>query len=76
VKDKSIGAFWKRESKGGKTYLTGKVDGIGDVVVFKCERKSSEKSPDYQMFKSEKRQAPAAETTPPAYVTGDEDIPF
>lgn len=50
-----IGALWLKE-KNGKKYLTGKIDGIGQIVVFKNDRKNSEKQPDYRILRSQPRE--------------------
>ena len=43
-----IGAFWLRTSKSGKSFLSGSILGV-PVNVFKNERKTSEKAPDYRI---------------------------
>lgn len=53
----SIGGLWLKQSKAGKKYLSGTIDGIGAVVVFKNDRKDKETQPDYRIYKSEPRKA-------------------
>ena len=52
-----VGAFWIKE-KNGRKYLSGIIDGIGSVVVFHNKKKQSEKSPDYRVLRSVKREQP------------------
>lgn len=56
-KTDEIGALWKRESKQGVTYLTGKINGQ-DVVIFRNQHKQDgEKTPDYRVYRSQPREA-------------------
>lgn len=49
-----IGALWMKDGRKGK-YLTGTVNGVR-VVVFKNDRKNSDKAPDYRVLKSKPRE--------------------
>ena len=49
-----IGALWLKEKNGHK-YLSGKINGEY-VVVFKVKEKRSDKSPDYRVLRSQKRE--------------------
>jgi hypothetical protein len=49
----SIGALWERTSKKGQKFLSGKIEGIGDVVVFANDKDDNAKKPDWKIFKSE-----------------------
>ena len=40
--------FWLRTSKSGKSFLSGSILGV-PVNVFKNERKTSDKAPDYRI---------------------------
>lgn len=51
-----LGGLWKRESKSGNKYLTGKINVNGQdvsLVVFATKEKRNEKSPDYVVYLSE-----------------------
>lgn len=56
-----IGALWIKKSAGGKAYLSGKIEGIGYVVVFKNNNKKNDKQPDYRILKSKPREEKKAE---------------
>jgi len=65
MESKSIGALWKRTSKGGFGYLAGNIQVDGKtikLVVFENSAKKEAKHPDYKMFLSEPREAPKEET--------------
>lgn len=52
-----VGALWiKTSQKTGKKFMSGKIDGIGSVVIFKNDNKSSDKAPDYRILKSQARE--------------------
>jgi len=53
-----IGALWEKSSARGP-YMTGKIEGIGAVVLFKC--KPSEKGPTWRVMKPMAKDAPALE---------------
>jgi hypothetical protein len=44
-----IAAFWKKESKNGRTYYTGKM-GNGRLLLFLNKDKKFEKGPDVVMY--------------------------
>jgi uncharacterized protein (DUF736 family) len=52
-----LGALWEKSSSRGP-YMTGTINGV-KVVVFKNDRKSSEKHPDWRVLKSKPRDARA-----------------
>jgi uncharacterized protein (DUF736 family) len=45
-----LGALWIKESARGE-YMTGTIDGV-KVVVFRNNKKNSDKSPDWRVMKS------------------------
>lgn len=51
-----LGALWVKTSARGE-YMTGTIEGIGAVVLFKNDRKSSDKQPDWRVLKSKPRDA-------------------
>lgn len=51
--ENELGALWIKHSARGE-YMTGTVQGI-KVVVFKNERKTSDKAPDWRILKSTPR---------------------
>lgn len=53
-----IGALWLKQSKAGKTFMSGELDIDGEkirIVVFKNDKDGVETRPDYQIFKSEEK---------------------
>ena len=53
---KTIGALWKRQSKGGLSYLSGILEDIsGDVqiAVFVNDKKEKESQPDFRIVRSD-----------------------
>ncbi len=50
-----IGALWTKQTKHGNDYFTGTINGQR-VVVFKNQKKRSDKSPDWRVLKSEPQQ--------------------
>lgn len=78
---KKIGALWLKDGQNGK-YMSGTIEGIGHVKVFKNTYKKEDKHPDYTVHvqeddqpapRNEYQQAPAQEPVGPP--PGDE-IPF
>ena len=55
--ENEIGALWLKE-RDGKKWLSGKIDGKS-VVVFRNERKNSEKQPDYRVLLAKKKEEQA-----------------
>ena len=54
---KPIGALWARTSKKGTKFFSGKIDGIGDVVVFaNINKEDGDKRPDWNILKSQPRE--------------------
>lgn len=56
----SIGAFWLKESRDGKKYMTGDITIDGrkiKVVMFSNKKRPDKKDPDYRLFLSEERGA-------------------
>lgn len=62
-----IGALWVKSGRKGE-YMTGTIEGIGAVVLFRNEKKRSEKSPDWRVLKSQPRE----DRQPVGAVAGDE----
>lgn len=55
-----LGALWVRESKAGKSYMTGKVCGQ-DVVVF-ANTGGNGKAPNWKIYKSQPRDGQSPST--------------
>ena len=53
-----LSALWKKDSKNGRTYYSGKL-GDGRLLLFKNEKKQDEKQPDLILYivAEEKRNA-------------------
>jgi hypothetical protein len=49
-----LGVLWKRKSKRGTDYWSGNINGQ-QIVVFAVRQKRSPKSPDFEIYKSERR---------------------
>lgn len=62
-KKKAIGGLWLNQSKGGKKYMSGSINGQ-KIVMFKNDfKEEGSKAPDYKIFASEEReQAPVGAT--------------
>jgi uncharacterized protein (DUF736 family) len=60
-----LGALWLKTSANGKKYMSGTIEGVGAVVIFKNERKTSDKAPDYRVFKSRPRDLKPADQDDP-----------
>lgn len=76
-----IGAAWKKQSKNGKSYLSGVIQYPGmnlRVAIFPVDEKRSENSPDYDIVWSEERKGKEqAQEAPAVTDTGfDDDVPF
>lgn len=51
-----LGGLWRRESKSGNKYLTGKITLDGqdyNLVIFAAKSKKTDKSPDFNVYLSE-----------------------
>ena len=73
-----LGGLWLRTSKKGTKFFSGTINGER-VVIFKAREKRNEKSPDYEVFRSEPPVARTAQaSSAQASDTGitDADIPF
>ena len=56
-----LGALWKRKSKkDGSEFLAGKVAGQ-DVVIFPVWERKNERSPDFEVFRSDPRASSGTE---------------
>lgn len=44
-----LAAFWKKDSKNGRTYYQGKM-GSGKLLLFKNDKKQEEKQPDLILY--------------------------
>lgn len=54
-REQSIGALWSSTTRNGDEYFKGQIELDGakvSIIVFRNKRKSLEKHPDYQIFKS------------------------
>lgn len=59
---KKIGALWLKTSQDGKKFMSGVLEGLGgdiQIVVFKNDKKEKENQPDYNIMRSEPREASA-----------------
>ncbi len=65
-----LGALWLRTSAAGNEFMTGKIEGVGDVVVFRA--KASEKGPTWRVMKSK----PKDETAPREQRYKNQDKPL
>ena len=66
-----IAAFWKRESKQGRSYYQGKM-GNGRLLLFKNEQKKAENSPDlilYVVSENTRKEERSSQS-------GEDDVPF
>lgn len=63
-----IGSFWLKEGRKGE-YLTGKIDGIGDVICFPVNS-TNPKAPTWRVLKSTPR-----EERPSRRYEGRESVP-
>jgi hypothetical protein len=53
-----LGSLWKRKSKAGNTFLTGRV-GNHEVIIFSNQKKEEgSKQPDFRVYKSEPQDQP------------------
>jgi len=68
-----IGALWVRTNPDGTTRLTGKIDGIGDVVCWAV--KGGEKAPQWRVKRSAPRDG-AAQSRPAPTPINDGDVPW
>lgn len=55
-KPEKVGALWFRTSGKGTEYFTGDINGL-KVVVFQNKHKTTEKHPDWVIYKSTPRDA-------------------
>ena len=54
-----VGALWENESARGP-YMSGTIEGVGKVVVFRNDRKKSKKEPDWRILRSRPKEERAA----------------
>ncbi len=80
--ENQVGALWKKRSKKGFEFLSGKIDGIGYVVIFPNKFKQNPAQPDFRVLKSgdrdgqqQRNDAPPLDDGRVADTEGDE-IPF
>ena len=83
-RENELGALWKKTSKAGKPYMSGKIKTPAgeelSVVVFTNDYKKEGKHPDYRIMKSEPRneqtqqQAQGGEQS--EWDTFTDDVPF
>lgn len=57
-----LGALWMKSSNRGD-YMTGTINGV-KVVVFKNDRKSSDKAPDWRVLKAKPREDATPDNDP------------
>lgn len=72
-----IGALWIKRSSNGVEFMSGKIEGIGDVVCFRSKSKS-DKAPAWNVLKSKPRDGAEASRRPMhnANALDDSDIPY
>jgi uncharacterized protein (DUF736 family) len=75
------GAFWKRTSKSGNTYLNGTIktkDGetIAVIVFSNSNKVEGSNQPDYRVYFDTPRDASAAQKQPATNQNKSEEIPF
>jgi uncharacterized protein (DUF736 family) len=84
-KMEEVGALWENQSKGGKVYFSGKVNGVPVIVFQNTYKKPGEKSPDWRVYLKEdnpdyqraESPAPRQEHRPaPQQEPETDDIPF
>lgn len=76
--ENKLGALWLKESGKGKKYMSGNIEINGEkiqIVVFKNDKGGVETRPDYQIFKSEKREQVVNANNESEEISVDE-IPF
>ncbi len=88
-KKRDIGAFWRRQGKNGKSFLSGKIT-IGEfgeektisIVVFPNNFKEKDNQPDFRIYEDTPMEKPSSSTpekvdkTPePSPESHDEDLP-
>lgn len=62
----SVGALWMHQAKSGRKYLSGRVTVNGiekKIAVFKNERKTEKKHPDYSIIAAEEESTTPAQGT-------------
>jgi hypothetical protein len=69
-----IGALWIRTNPDGTTRLTGKIDGIGDVVCW-AVKGGSDKAPQWRVKRSAPRDG-ATQSRPAPTPIDDGDVPW
>jgi hypothetical protein len=70
-----IGALWIRTNPDGTTRLTGKIDGIGDVVCW-AVKGGSEKAPQWRVKRSAPRDGAVPSKPVPVRDINTEDVPW
>ena len=69
-----IGALWIRTNPDGTTRLTGKIDGIGDVVCW-AVKGGSDKAPQWRVKRSAPRDG-ATQSRPAPTPIDEGDVPW
>ena len=54
TKEDEIGALWERQTKTGRPYFTGQINGV-DVVIFE-NTSDNPKAPTFRVYKSKPRE--------------------
>jgi hypothetical protein len=68
-----LAAFWKKESKNNRTYYQRKI-GNGRLLLFKNDRKESEKHPDLILYIVAENSKQNGQTKPE--IGQEDDVPF
>jgi hypothetical protein len=69
-----LGALWVKSSARGD-FMTGTISGV-KVVVFKNEKKTSDKQPDWRVLRSKPKDGGMASPPAGTFNANDEDVPF
>lgn len=69
-----LGALWIGKSANGVGYMSGEIEGVGRVVVFKNGYKQEDKHPDYVVYLSQDRDTGSSQRNDKQ--TGDDEPPF
>jgi hypothetical protein len=61
-----LGGLWRRKSRAGVEYLGGSL-GNGELLVFRNDRRRSDRDPEYTIFVAERRERETARTGSPGW---------
>jgi hypothetical protein len=62
--ENEIGALWSKTSGKGVEFMSGTIEGVGDVVCFKAKPSASGKGPAWRVLKSTPRGEQRASQAP------------